>query len=152
MILPQMQKNVPHCHLSRILKVALDPDCHEMILLQILSELKFNFRENNTLFFMFHCPTWGRQSFSLPVSLYFSCKTKQRCRYKFITNYSRVGADCQMANDKTYSNNIKHQFIYPRGRQNACFNWGKFIVNFDTKLLRIRVLMIRIVMNRLKRR
>jgi len=32
-----------------------------------------NYSARDTLFIMFHCPTWGKQSFSLPVSWYFNC-------------------------------------------------------------------------------
>ena len=42
----------------------------------------------NTLFIIFHCPTWGRQSFSLPVSWYLSCK-KQKNQYSHMLEPKR---------------------------------------------------------------
>lgn len=39
------------------------------------------------------------------------------------------------------------RIYYPRGRKDSRLNWGKFFTDFDSKLICIRVLIIRIMLN-----
>ena len=92
---------------------------------------------SHTLFIMFHCPTLGKTSFSLPLSWYFSYYTK-----------SRIPGQ-RMSKDANQLLNHRWKLTNPWGRQNTSFDGCKTLINPYAKFLCIWIFKVCIVMHSL---
>lgn len=72
------------------------------------STVNLTYTRKATLFIIFHCPTWGKQTFSFPVSWYFNCIHEMQ--------FKEYGRTIFQVTNKFFAKN------YPRSWQNSCLH------------------------------